>query len=933
MVKKYLYILLCSTVGAGVAYAATSAGIDFENTVLREGVKPVYGLDDNGYYEGDTFWFVEGDTNENASVIRSYADMENVYNGYREDNPKPSWHHDAAENKGLLEVSTGTNSVLLRTFGNVTAANGAMQAGKKITDGGVYFDAQVFFATYSDPDGRPSPAGLAAAGDKVAVWIDETDPAEPKLVVTAAKIEADGSLTPTNFIASTCPTIGVWHRLTIKAVANSATRGSQKYVGCTLWIDGEQVYCDAEDYVIGAGASRFEGNADYDRRALFPSMQWTAQSAPRGGRIDAVAMSGEFKIDEIALTDTDPFGRSADEVETVVVCDDPTIESLAWVLTRDGFVTTNDVFDAFSGTTFTNYPNDTVELVVVAKPMYTLGSRVVIAGNLSVVSRDKPYTVKYKDPFGDASRVTLRINTIGTNFRYGGETYPTFNEIVDRVGQEGGQGGLVELLQDVTLDSDASADNGQLWVKPGIGLRLDLHGHTIKGTHYRDEAAVYAQGSLTIFDSDGGGVITAPGPVIEVVNNEAVEVNQEFARMQLGDEGMRQFSVKGKVKCIEGELVIMGGSYTNPDGLDVPFDQFYLKEYILNDGRFAYRATTIDGVSGFEVYNDGNAHVVRFETPKGTVTPTVTNVADGTSLDAGAISVEAPGYQVVRWLNGGAEFDLATPVLSNITLVADTELLTSNIKYYDEGVEQTLSPASYTVEMPKLSLPVPTKARRSFGGWKDRATGYIVEEVGAGALFVGTETPVHGELVLDAVWDKEQFSWSNAGEGLSESNGVYGGRWTFKVPAEGSLASATGVKITGIDFCVVNPVTLPKTAPRLAVLRGGSGTPVVSQPWDYTTYLGTDDEYMVTDERRLANQRTRVSYAFDDLEVVPGVENTLYFAADAAGSQTSGFLRLVPMAPTAGGVIGNCETNYPAAPSEEYGKFRPVYEVRGEAVD
>ena len=930
--KNCLYTLLSLAVGLGVSYADTVASFDFESRDLRLGIKPYYGLDDNGNSDkANTYWFFTGADGENECSIESYYTSEARYDGYDDEtNPRPAYQHEATNNFGCLRIVTSNDALLWRHFNRVFSASGKSKA-TVIPDTGLFFDAQMRLDPYDTDDYPPSISLFNAAGGKIALWLDCTGGGSVgDIRVMAGSVQADGSLVTTNYTTTARLGRSEWIRVTIRSFNNIATMSTERdYVGFAVYVNGKLLVCEGDDakYPIGAGRNRFQGNELYEKHALFPSAVLSESNG--GTSLSAIGGTGKGDIDDFALVTENPFALATNEVEVTVVCDNDRLTALAYEIVRGSSVVTNELTWPFNGTKFTVCTNDTVKFLPAPADKQFLGSGVQVSGNHCYDEVDG-FTIAFKSVFYADGGLAVTIPVYGANFLYGGREYATFNAIVDEVAETGmGNGEVVTLNQNVELDKDYATENGRLWVKPGVDLKLDLKGNRIHGTHYREEAAVYAQGSLVIYDSVGGGSIVAPGNTLEVqLNNDAAEARYASARLQLGEDGYPElFFVTGVVKCTEGKLTVMGGQYANPGG--VASDEFYLASYVPADGRFTVEP--VDGKRGYAVRNEGNNHLVTFEVEHGKVNPTnYLVVADGEVIDQTKFSVDAPGYSL-KWYHGDEVYDFTQPVTSNMTLSAKQSVIGYSIEYHDHRVNGTYRPIYYTAEDAYTELPVPTTDKlEDFVHWCDRDTGHGVNAVGKGAKFIGTDTTVTGDLVLDAVWTPRKYTWTNAGAGLVESNGVYGGSWSFEIPREGDIKAGQKLKINTISFSVVNPVTYPKTAPYLFFVTNSALPAVVSEMWDAALYLDAENEYQVDETKRLGNDRPQVVYNFTNLVITAGATYTIRFAADESGAAAEGFVRLVPASvKTPVPVIGACDTN--EAVSVEYGNYRPVYEVKGES--
>jgi len=917
--KKYLRILLCSAVSLLASYvvAGEPPSIDFDSTDLW-GATPGYPLNEYGQVGGPTYWFYRGNAAENESLIR----------GFKTGEVRP-----VSKSTGFMAVSAATN-LLFRSL-TALAEEGAeagprKSGGLSVSPTGLFLDMYVkIHATTEWPD----PAEVLASGDKLQMCFyraDMDDGSPPALIVSAGSIRADGSLCATNFVATNVVSIGSWHRLTARLIANAATVSGVTRAGMAIYIDGAPVACTPTDYqVIGEGAAaRFAGNSWFATRSLFPVLQESGLRAPLSAqKLYGFGMGGEMQVDEFVVTETNPLGgESYDSIELVLSCDDTMLDALAY--RRNGSAD-QPLAKPFDGSRLTVYPGDEIELVptpaanVTLDPLRTVGNelavescsgwKIVFTGGATFVSGD---------------RVTAVMKGHRLSYSVDGQTFETFRAAVD-FANSNGVSNVISLRGDVRLDASPTSDNGQAWVRPGQDVVIDLCGRTISGDHFRREAAVYSQGALEIIDSVGGGAIAAVGSAIEVVStNDALDVNYDGASVMLGREtATNLFSVLGRVRVSDerSRLVVKIGDYLTPrDGTDDT--TFYLKPYLSD------RATTVrHEVAGTGVFwrvgFTGNFRVT-FEPQHGVAEPPVAYVPRGATVDAPTLT--APGYALEGWYEKGGDPSRAwvfgvggTPVSNDVTLVARQTLETYTIKY---DCVLPVNPTVYTVETDLITLRQPTTNLFDFVGWQDRATSRFVDAVGAGATFVGTDVPVSGDLDLVAVWAPRTISWKNSTSGLSESNGTYRGSWKLALtPKASGLPAGKAVRIWEIDLCIVNPHLYPKTAPCLAVKTNAADL-VLSQV--RTNYLEATTGRYAVGTNLLANGRAKVAYRFDNLVVRVSASNELYFAT-AEGVRTGGFLRL---GLGEGTDIGRCTEPGGDPESADYRKFCPIYEIYGEAV-
>ena len=81
---------------------------------------------------------------------------------------------------------------------------------------------------------------------------------------------------------------------------------------------------------------------------------------------------------------------------------------------------------------------------------------------------------------------------------------------------------------------------------------------------------------------------------------------------------------------------------------------------------------------------------------------------------------QKPGYKFLGWFLDGQEFDFSRPILQNITLTANWELIVYKITYNLNG-GQALdgAPTHFTIISQDIDLPIPQKPGYKFLGWQD----------------------------------------------------------------------------------------------------------------------------------------------------------------------------------------------------------------------
>jgi len=944
--KKALSIIMCYAVGmAALVVSAASplsvvSSIDFSNDLLW-GKTPACGLDDEGG-EGSqkpTYWWYFG-SGGNESVITNYVTLEecearyDAFGSEGEPNPKPSYMRAGDENTGFLSYLC--SEPLARTFKPISNRTTGKSAELLPSEGNdLFVDSIVQFQPRASAV-TEVPEIAMSGREKIVCWlsgvVQPSGEVVTNFVVTAGRYGVLGELSAVNYVADIDVEAGVWYRLTLRAMANAATKAGVTEPAFALYLDGRLVTCKPEAYVIGDRRDQvdewFRGNEMYSRRGLFPPMRSQSNNKLR---MTGMAMQGRGLFDEFGMVNKgNPLAYSVNSIDVVVALNAKAVTNVICRVTEKGgslpYFTTNttDVAEIV----FPVKPGDSVEVEPLVASTHTVASELSFSGNVAAKGTSSGYAfTMVDDTFEDASRLVARIQTGEANFRVGDTIYSSLKTAL-RAANDSGL--VLKLENNVTLDK--YDENGQMQVLPEYTIAFDLNGRLLKGEHFQEEATIYNQGRLVVYDSKGGGVIEAEGTAIEtVVSNTAVEVNYYLASLALGDEHYTgDFTVTGRVLCTEGELVIRGGTYLTPP--DLSADTFYLGKYVDDDGRFtAERVSPADAL--WRVRFD-NRNVVRFEVSHGGAEPAVMNVESGATIPQPAIT-NAIGYTVTNWYvkGSGASWNFATDAVeSNMTLVAQQRLDSYTITY---DPDLASNPYVYTFETPKTTLKTPEagyKPHFSFVAWQDATTGKLVDEIGHQAVFVGTEEAVTGNLALVAQWLPESIRWSNTQSGLSESNGTYAGSWTFQIPSGGAQGLSAGQRlmIDEISFCIVNPHLYPKTAARLSVVPAG-GSSVLSVDEPHYVLDPTTSEYLVG-TNLLANGRAKVRYAFTGLEVKVGEENSVRFCT-ATGEACTGFLRLALLDEATDPVFGKCTVAGGDPESEEYLKYCPVYEVRGHLIE
>lgn len=939
--KKALSLLMCYAIGMGAfisdAFGGVVSSIDFNNERLF-GKHPAFGLDDYGNTNSinGTYWYYPIGF-EDGSTIRRYHDgkepgtkVEDKYDGFNDSNLRPEYMSLPANNAGVLEVAA--NELLQRTLVSITSSDGPTRDDcVEIPAAGLYLDQQVSFTVI---EGTRDAGVFAAAGNKLSYFIasDDIGSTTGRLMIAASRIDENGDLVPTLYKTTMDQMVaGKWYRVSLRAIGNAATTEGPEFPAFAMYIDGQLVTCAEGEYPLDdkSGRALFRGNGYFEGRSLFPSMQ------PVGGvryaqKIYSVAMQGAGRFDELGVTDENLFPTKTNQIDLIVLCDEGSMRSLAYKAEdADGVYAEDTIDSGIDGFRIPARVGATITLVPTGPEGSGFADEVKISGNVEAVVAVTNFVLTFAKEFNDAGSVTCAFRQKDMCFRVGSKIFASFWEAMDAVGNSGA---TVYLQADINLETDALGDNGQARVLPNQNAVLDLMGHTIKGRHFDDEAAIYNQGQLTIIDSEGGGTIEAAGTAIEIVrDNTALDNHHKLAKMTIGEDYSEDFTIKGRVKNTSGELVVKKGLYLNPS--DQPTATFYLKEY-LPDNR--YSATS--EMQGSDLYfrvSKSSQCVVKFVSEVGEVKTPSVRVEDQAELKAPS-EVDAPGYTITGWLYQGEKCEFPLTVTSDMTLVAayETNVYTIVVSPETAGIPTEYTVVSDYVELPKLA----DKPLFAFVGWRDGGSDEMVTAVGKGATFASGK-PVIGKLNLYAVWQTTELKWENTAHQLFESNGTYAGTWPFVIPASKTLPLGTRVKIDEIAFCVVNPTTYEKTSEYLAVQPAASSVAIVS---DMRQIPEKDESGAYVGVETLANGRAKVGYRFDlhSLTLTVGETNQVFFS-NSEGLLTEGFLRLSQIENEVLDrdymVIGTCDPNYSGEesyrPCESYGSFVPTYEIKGGAVN
>ncbi len=158
-------------------------------------------------------------------------------------------------------------------------------------------------------------------------------------------------------------------------------------------------------------------------------------------------------------------------------------------------------------------------------------------------------------------------------------------------------------------------------------------------------------------------------------------------------------------------------------------------------------------------------------------TETVEYGSQATKTNPGTVA----GYDFKGWLLNGAEYDMSTPVTSNIELVAKWEIQKFAITFDSNG-GSTIDSQTLDYGTTVIITAVPTRFGYSFKGWED-ANGNTYSYT-SGSTFSINYT-VYSAMNFTAVWERNEYfvSFQTVGGSNVESQYVYEGEKIIK-PAD-----------------------------------------------------------------------------------------------------------------------------------------------------
>ena len=364
-------VLSASCAAFGIVYVEPNA-ISFEGYTPATTLQLVNGVneyDEYGTQESSRYFFFEGDTD--ASFVKTFGGDNLAAPAIT----RPFFFATATPNDNYLEVDTSTG-ILWRSFDE--ASSEGMGESQNIAEKGTYVDTLIQFT--------PVPAIVpfeTGADDKLALRLQiDTSSGTPvtNLVVRAAYVDDDGtntSVTATNYTLNTASPVvpGQWYRLTVKALADvtqcqERSASQEGFTGFEIYLDGVLLSATTPTFGAGYMAYATDGesvsswlDADWDADLItylqsgkvFPSLLGATADAT----IQAVGFQGEGAIDDLVMTEENPFPAVAIDDVTYDSLEDALLEAFdgdTLTLLQDITLTQGLVFDS------TTPPNLTLDL-------------------------------------------------------------------------------------------------------------------------------------------------------------------------------------------------------------------------------------------------------------------------------------------------------------------------------------------------------------------------------------------------------------------------------------------------------------------------------------------------------------------------------------------------------------------------------------------
>ena len=360
--KKHLCAtaLLASSAAFGIVFVEPNA-ISFEGYTGATALQLENGVeyDEEGFEKAEPHFFYDGGAGgTDASLVKTFGGDNRAAPAIT----RPLFFATATPNDNYLEVDTSTG-ILWRSFEQ--ASDQGMGEAKVIDDGGTYVDTLIQFT--------PVPAAVPfemGADDKLAIRLQiDTSGGTPvtNLIVRAAYVNDDGhetSVNATNYTLNTASPIvpGQWYRLTVKALADvtqcqERSADPMGFTGFEIYLDG--VLLAATTPTFGTGYMAYatgedswldaDGDADLitylQSGKVFPSLLGATADAT----IQAIGFQGEGAVDDIVMSDGNPFPAVSINDVTYDSLEDALIEAFdgdTLTLLQDITLTQGLVFDS-----------------------------------------------------------------------------------------------------------------------------------------------------------------------------------------------------------------------------------------------------------------------------------------------------------------------------------------------------------------------------------------------------------------------------------------------------------------------------------------------------------------------------------------------------------------------------------------------------------
>jgi hypothetical protein len=517
---KKLMIALASVASLAFVSKAdiTTQGTSFEGLSTNEAFNVSW--DDAGGSSGLKYW--SGTT---AGTVYAFANVgETAYAGSR-----PA----AAPGANLQALNLDTEGA--RLYRNINAGDDPEAV--DVTANTVLFDSVVQFTASSED---PTPE----SGDKLIVWLKGDDEGGPTNLIVTAGYLSNGSSVASNYVAAIngitdFANADGWHRLTIKALPVSGS------LGFVVFVDGTNVTCSADKGfgdISSNGAASFWNSDD----ALFPSL--VAAGATGAQSLTSVGFAGTGKLDDVYFTSTVP--DFAQESASATISWDEGVASVTYQFGEGTpAVAPNGTPILMEGSSIT------INVTYNTADGYEAGTWAV---NGAVLDSGTTYTV------ATGASATFTINAVQKAFSVGGTTYPTLADAITAAG--GGTVTLVGNVREVIADNSEGGDN----------FTLDLAGKSIIADGSQEDVAVITvNGTMTIIDSVGGGVVTNTaesgdfaGVSLQVFGSatigSAVDQGATFAGTVQPEEGSTFTVIRGKFGQDVSTYVDSGSTQTGP---------------------------------------------------------------------------------------------------------------------------------------------------------------------------------------------------------------------------------------------------------------------------------------------------------------------------------------------------------------------------------